>query len=161
MKRYWLALTVAMFFYAQMDILIWQRIFEANDLIELGVGVYHWGWFQSLIGFMILGILVCYPNFRRMVQFPLTLAILAFSGLEDILYYWLDGKHIPAELPWLSSNPLILQPVTREALFVSACFWVLFALALDLSGDFLEKRQKAVRHRNNQEAENVQGIGIS
>ena len=61
MKRFWLALTVALFFYAKMDI-IWQRIFETHELIDLGVGVYHWGWVQALFGFMILGVLLFYPR---------------------------------------------------------------------------------------------------
>jgi hypothetical protein len=105
MKKFWVALAVALFFYARMDILIWQRIFETHSLYDLGIGVYHWGWIQSLFGFMILGVLVCYPNLRQMFTFPLSLAILAFSGLEDILYYWLDGKALPTVLPWLDSNP--------------------------------------------------------
>jgi hypothetical protein len=137
MKRFWLALLIAIFFYTKIDILIWQRIFEENRLTSLGIGAYHWGWLQSLFGFMILGILVCYPDWRRMVTFPISLAILAYSGSEDVLYYWLDGKNIPAELPWLNSNPLIIKPVTVEHLLVSAIFWILFVIGLDIFGGFL------------------------
>jgi hypothetical protein len=137
MKRFWLALAVALFFYTKMDILIWQRIFEEHKLIGLGIGIYHWGWFQSLLGFMALGILACYPDRRRMVTFPLSLAILAFSGLEDVLYYWLDGKTIPAELPWLNSNPLIFKPVTVNHLILSAVFWLLIVIGLDFLGGYL------------------------
>ena len=86
MKRFWLALTVALFFYAKMDILIWQRIFETHELIDLGVGVYHWGWVQAL--FMILGVLLFYrstpdghlspvpgsPGFFRIGRYPVLLA---------------------------------------------------------------------------------------
>jgi hypothetical protein len=140
MKRFWLALAVAIFFYAKMDILIWQRIFETHRLFELGDGVYHWGWLQSLFGFMILGVLLCYPSLRRMITFPLSLAILAFSGLEDILYYWLDGKSLPPSLPWLSSNPLLLKPVTFDRLVLSALFWILFTMALDVASAHLENR---------------------
>jgi hypothetical protein len=142
MKRFWIALAVAIFFYTKMDILIWQRIFEEHKLIGLGIGTYHWGWLQSLFGFMMLGILVCYPDRRRMITFPLSLSILAFSGLEDILYYWLDGKKIPAELPWLSSNPLILKPVTVDHLLISAVFWLLFVIGLDIFGAFLSRATK-------------------
>ena len=57
---------------------------------------------------LILGVLFSI-DLRRMVTFPLSLGLLAFSGLEDILYYWLDGKSIPHFLPWLNSNPLLLN----------------------------------------------------
>jgi hypothetical protein len=142
MKRFWVALAVAIFFYTKIDILIWQRIFEEHKLIDLGIGAYHWGWLQSLFGFMTLGILVCYPNRRRMATFPISLALLAFSGLEDILYYWLDGKRIPAELPWLNSNPLILKPVTANHLLLSAVFWLLLVISLDIFGSPLFKATK-------------------
>ena len=154
MKRFWSALAVAMFFYAKMDILIWQRIFETHELIEFGIGVYHWGWFQSLIGFMLLGVMICYPNLRRMISFPLFLSILAFSGLEDILYYWLDGKSIPAELPWLNANPLIMKPVTEKSLLLSAGFWLLVLAALDSLGEFLESRSCRLRKK----LESIDGI---
>lgn len=145
MKKFWVALAVALFFYARMDILIWQRIFETHSLYDLGVGVYHWGWIQSLFGFMILGVLVCYPNPRLMVTFPVSLAILAFSGLEDILYYWLDGKALPTVLPWLDSNPLLLKPVTVSNLLISAAFWIAFVILLDVVGERLEKKVKLLR----------------
>lgn len=142
MKRFWLALAVALFFYAKMDILIWQRIFETHELVDLGVGTYHWGWIQGLFGFMALGMILCYPSLRHMVTFPLSLGILAFSGLEDILYYVLDGKSLPADLPWLSVNPMILKPVTAERLVISVIFWVLFVIALDVTGDYCSKKLK-------------------
>jgi hypothetical protein len=140
-----------MYFYARIDILIWQRIFEANKLADIGMGTYHWGWVHVLFGFMILGTLIFYPNLRRMVTFPLSLAILAFSGLEDILYYWLDGRTIPAKLPWLNPNPIILKPVTANTLILSAAFWLLFIVALDLLGSLFESRIKQlwVRERLN------------
>jgi hypothetical protein len=131
MLRFWSAIFVSVFFYAKVDILIWQRIFETNELWDLGIGVYHKGWLQVLFGFMILGTLLFYPSLRRMITFPLSVAILAFSGAEDILYYWLDGRAIPAELPWLNSNPLILKPVTDERLLISAGFWLLVIVAIE------------------------------
>jgi hypothetical protein len=123
-----------------MDILIWQRIFEANELWELGIGVYHWGWVNALFGFMALGAILFHPNLRRMITFPLSLAVLAFSGLEDILYYWLDGRSLPAELPWLNSNPLLIRPVTAERLLVSALLWLIIIVILDVVVTWLEKR---------------------
>jgi hypothetical protein len=142
MKRFWFALVIAIFFYTKIDILIWQRIFEVHKLTRLGIGMYHWGWLQSLFGFMALGILVCYPDWRRMVTFPISLAILAFSGSEDILYYWLDGKNIPPELPWLNANPLIIKPVTVDHLLISAASWILLVIGLDILGGFLTRTAK-------------------
>jgi hypothetical protein len=143
MKRYWFALAVAMFFYAKTDILIWQRIFEAQELTGFGnAGTYQWGWFQSLFGFVILGTLVCFPNIRRMILFPISLTILAFSGSEDILYYLLDGKPVPHFLPWLNKNFLLIRPVTAHSLYVSAAFWVLMVLLLYVAGAFLERLVK-------------------
>jgi hypothetical protein len=130
-----------------MDILIWQRIFETHRLFEMSIGVYHWGWLHSLFGFMSLGVLLCYPSLRRMITFPISLAILAFSGLEDCLYYWLDGKALPAALPWLSSNPLLLKPVTFDRLVLSASFWILLVVALDIASAHLEAWLKAHRAR--------------
>jgi len=148
MKRYWFALAVAMFFYAKTDILIWQRIFETHQLIEIGNGVYHWGWIQTLFGFMVLGALACYPNIWRMILFPISLAVLAFSGVEDILYYWLDGKAVPPLLPWLNQNPIMLKPVTSTTLFITAAFWIVVVILMYSAGAFLEKQVKKIRTRN-------------
>jgi hypothetical protein len=158
MKKFWLALGVAIFFYAKTDILIWQRIFEANGLYELGIGTYHWGWFHSLIGFMALGMLVCYPSIRRMILFPISLAILAFSGLEDILYYWLDSKPIPGLLPWLNENPLIIKPVTNLTLLASAAFWVVVVVCLYIVTAYLERQFSSLR---NFICKNLGGSGFS
>jgi hypothetical protein len=141
MIRFWGALTASLFFYTKMDILIWQRIFEAKGLGDVGIGVYHWGWLQALFGFMAIGSLLFYPHLRRMITFPLSLGILAFSGLEDLLYYWLDGRSLPAELPWLNHNPLLLRPVTDQSLLISALIWFLVVLAFDLSGEYLARRR--------------------
>jgi hypothetical protein len=52
---------------------------------------------------------------------------LAFSGLEDILYYWLAGNPIVHALPWLNDNSLIFfKPVTSEGLLVNAALWIGF-----------------------------------
>ncbi len=147
MKRYWFGLIISMFFYTKIDILIWQRIFEANAIWDIGLGSYHWGWFQALIGFLILGTFACYPNIRRMILFPISLTLLAFSGWEDILYYWLDGKAVPVRLPWLQANFLILHPVTSGSIFLSAGFWLAVVLILYAAGAYLEKKIKSERSR--------------
>jgi membrane-bound metal-dependent hydrolase YbcI (DUF457 family) len=149
MTRFWCALTVTLYFYARIDILIWQRIFEAKKLADIGVGIYHQGYVQVLFGFMLLGALMFYPDLRRMVTFPLSLAVLAFSGLEDILYYWLDGRSIPALLPWLNSNPFILRPVTADRLVISASFWLCMVVCVELAGiafEFRNSHRKQVQN---------------
>jgi hypothetical protein len=149
--RFFFALALAVFFYSKMDILIWQRIFESPELWDIGMGVYHWGWMHALFGFMALGSLFFYPHLRRMITFPMSLAILVFSGLEDILYYWLDGRTIPAELPWLDQNPLILKPVTDQTLILSAGIWLMVVLILEFVGIFVDRmagtRQEPIRQK--------------
>jgi hypothetical protein len=61
--------------------------------------------------------------------FLITLFIGAFSGLEDVLYYVLDGKPMPEKLPWLSSNPLIYGD-SRAALIGSVLFWMVVLVVL-------------------------------
>ncbi len=143
MVRFFGALAAAMFFFAKMDILIWQRVFETNQLWKVQydfIPQYHLGWTQALLGYMVLGVLLFYPNIRRMITYPLSLFILAFSGLEDILYYWMDGRPIPGHLPWLSQNPMILQPVTDSRLVISALFWLVFVALLEALGKHFERR---------------------
>lgn len=123
MKRIILAVFVTLLFYVAIDILIWQRIFESNELWDFA-DAYHLGWSIALIGFVILGMLLLWPRLFGGIVYAASVIILAHSGLEDILYYWLDGRIIPDRLPWLDQSPLILfSPVTRENLIVSALIW--------------------------------------
>lgn len=140
MVRFFAGLAASIFFFTKVDILIWQRIFEKNGLWDLGIGTYHEGWTFALYGFMALGFIFFFPNIRRMVMFPASLALLAFSGLEDILYYWLDGRSIPTHLPWLSTNPLIIQPVTTTNLLISASIWMTVVVALEMVGRNLDDK---------------------
>jgi hypothetical protein len=55
----------------------------------------------------------------------------AFSGLEDILYYLLDGKSMPATLPWLDGNPMILH-VSRAGVIGSVSLWLTVLIVLYL-----------------------------
>jgi len=144
--RFFVALAIALFFFAKVDILIWQRIFETNELWELGIGTYHYGWTYALFGFMALGAVFFFPHIRRMLTFLMALPLLAFSGIEDILYYWLDGRSIPDFLPWLSANPLLIQPVTRANLLLSAGVWLLLVVLLEVIGTvYLDPKLSHVR----------------
>jgi hypothetical protein len=89
---------------------------------------------------MTLGVVLFYPHVRRMIMFPLSLFILAFSGLEDILYYWLDGRVIPAMLPWLNKNPLIVHPISRTNLLLSASLWLCMVVLLEILGVYLDRQ---------------------
>jgi hypothetical protein len=121
---------VALLFYTVTDILIWQRIFEANQMVKYA-DMYHTGWFVTLAGYALLGTIFMWGAWKDCLFFLITLFIGAFSGLEDVLYYVLDGKPMPEKLPWLSSNPLIYGD-SREALIGSVLFWIAVLVALYL-----------------------------
>ena len=118
---------VAILFYTITDILVWQRVFETNEL-EKYANTYHTGWFVSLAGYATIGIILLWDAWKEWLYFLLALFIGAFSGLEDLLYYALDRKPMPEALPWLASNPMIYH-ATRSGVIVSVIFW-LSALAI-------------------------------
>ena len=125
-----LAAALALIFYTFADILIWQRIFETNQMVEYA-NVYHTGWFVSLAGYAILGVILLWDNWRDCVYYLVSLFVGAFSGLEDILYYLLDGKTMPESLPWLSNNPMIFH-ASREGVIGSVSLWLLGLVMLYL-----------------------------
>jgi hypothetical protein len=113
---------IAVLFYTGTDVLIWQRVFEANNMVEFA-GSYHAGWFMSLVGYATIGALSMWGAWKDCLYFLTSLFIGAFSGLEDLLYYLLDRKPIPESLPWLASNPMIHQS-SRAGLIESVVFWL-------------------------------------
>ena len=129
MKKYKSIFTafIALFFYTLTDIIIWQRIFEANNMVEYA-SAYHSGWFISLAGYATIGVILMWGAWKDCIYFLLSLFVVAFSGMEDILYYLLDGKPIPESLPWLANNPMIYHS-SRTGLISSVIFW-LVALAI-------------------------------
>lgn len=57
----------------------------------------------------------------------------SYFGISDVLYFWLQGKMVPDQLPWLSHNAF-LQPaanilgyttITNTSLYVSAALGIL------------------------------------
>lgn len=123
-----LAVAVALVFYGVSDILVWQRIFEANQMVGYA-NSYHTGWIVSLAGYAALGVILLSDRWQDCVYFLLALFIGAFSGLEDVLYYVLDGKPIPDLLPWLEGNPLIYAS-SRAGVISSVFFWIAALLLL-------------------------------
>lgn len=126
------AVAVGLVFYALSDILLWQRIFEDHDLFQFDAQ-YQSGHVTTLVALIGTGMILLYDAGLWALWYGLAFYTLAFSGLEDVLYYWLDGRAIPASLPWLNSNPLTLHPSTSVTLVVSAALWVsLWAASLAL-----------------------------
>jgi hypothetical protein len=125
-----LAAALALTFYTFADILIWQRIFETNQMVQYA-SIYHTGWFVSLAGYAILGIVLMWGEWKDILYFLVSLFVGAFSGLEDVLYYILDGKPMPDVLPWLEGNPMILH-VSRAGVIGSVVFWLLALVLLYL-----------------------------
>src|SRR5215204_247419 len=130
MKKYRSVLTalIALFFYTLTDIIIWQRIFEANNMVEYA-HAYHTGWFISLAGYATIGILLMWGSWKDCLYFLSALCVGAFSGFEDILYYILDGKPIPESLPWLANHPMIYES-SRMGLIGSVLFWLIALIIL-------------------------------
>lgn len=116
------AAALALMFYTAADILIWQRIFETNQMVHYA-NIYHTGWFVSLAGYAILGVVLMWGVWKDCLYFLISLFVGAFCGLEDVLYYVLDGKAMPDSLPWLEANPMIFQ-VSREGVIGSVAIWL-------------------------------------
>lgn len=113
---------IALLFYTVTDILIWQRIFEANQMTQYA-NTYHTGWFVTLAGYALMGLVFMWDSWKECVYFLTALFVGAFSGLEDVLYYALDGKPMPPYLPWLDPNPLVFD-TTRAGVLISVLFWL-------------------------------------
>jgi hypothetical protein len=117
-----IATLIALIFYTSTDILVWQRVFEANNMIKYS-NTYHAGWFVSLTGYATIGTLLMWDAWRDCLYFLTSLFVSAFSGLEDILYYILDRKPMPEALPWLGGNPMIYES-SRTGVISSVLFWM-------------------------------------
>ena len=130
MKKYRpiIATLIALVFYTSTDILIWQRVFEANQLTH-HANTYHIGWFVSLAGYALLGMMLMWGAWKDVAYYLISLFVTAFSGLEDVLYYILDGKPMPAHLPWLEANPMIVE-ASRTGVISSVLFWIAALIAL-------------------------------
>jgi len=128
-----MAVGVGLVFYALSDILLWQRIFEAHGLYQFDEQ-YQTGHVAVLVGMIALGVVLLFEAGWWAAWYAMAFFTLAFSGLEDVLYYVLDGRPIPSVCPWLEVNRLILfHPVTNHSLLLSAGVWVAFwALSLEL-----------------------------
>jgi len=119
-----IALAAGLLFYALSDVLLWQRIFEAHDLFQFDAQ-YHSGQVTILVALIAVGVVLLWDTGLWALWWAGAFYSLAFSGLEDVLYYWLDGRAIPRRCPWLDANPLILfKPAGGWTLLLSALVWV-------------------------------------
>lgn len=120
------ALIAGLVFYALSDILLWQRIFEAHSMFDFDAQ-YQSGHVTTLVALIATGMILLYDARLWAVWYGLAFYTLTFSGLEDVLYYWFDGRALPATLPWLDRNPLLLvHPVTATSVILSSAIWVAF-----------------------------------
>ncbi len=133
-RRTLLALILALGFYALSDILLWQRIFEAHGLSAFDPE-YQTGHIAILVGMMAVGAILLLDSGWWALWYQGALYTFAFGGVEDVLYYWLDGRAIPGLLPWLDRSRLIfVRPlaghVTNIELLASAALWVTLWLSV-------------------------------
>ncbi len=144
------AVLLAVVTWAWSDVLTWQRIFESRGLYEYDAQ-YQAGHEVVLFGLIGLGVILLMPAGRRWaIAYALAVYTLAYGGLADLLYYWLDGRAIPSTLPWLDpGHPLlIVHPVTGTGLILSTAAWGctwLVALLLALAGPGILRRLTAPR----------------
>lgn len=144
------ALAAGLFFYALSDVLLWQRIFEQHDLFQYD-RLYQSGHVATLVGMIAIGMVLLLDTRWWALWYAAAFYTLTFSGLEDVLYYWLDGRAIPAACPWLNDDPFIIfKPAGGWSLVLSAAAWVaLWAASLYLIPRILrfaaERRPKEQR----------------
>lgn len=123
------ALGAALFFYALSDVLLWQRIFEQHDLFQFDMQ-YQSGHVATMVGIIAVGMILLADTRWWALWFGAACYTLSFSGLEDTLYYWIQLKPIPEQLPWLDTyhSPLLLfnEHVTRTSLLESSAIWLAF-----------------------------------
>ena len=63
-----IAAIIAIFFYTFTDILVWQRVFEANKLVAYA-DAYHTGWFVTLAGYATIGIILMWDMWKECLYF--------------------------------------------------------------------------------------------
>jgi hypothetical protein len=123
-----LAVAVGLLTLAASDALIWGHIFEAQHMNHIASldRVYHVGYLAVLAGLIGVGMVALWSWWS--LWYAAALGTLAQSGLEDVLYYWLDRRPLPTALPWLDAqHPLIpFHPVTSDGLVLSVCLWLGF-----------------------------------
>ena len=104
-RRVVVALGVGLLFYALSDILLWQRIFEAHDLFQYDMQ-YQSGHVSTLVAMIGVGVVLLWDARLWALWYAVAFYTLTFSGLEDVLYYWLDGTQDPGFMPLAEQRPI-------------------------------------------------------
>ena len=76
-----------------------------------------------MAGYATIGLILLWGNWKDCLYFLTALGVGAFSGLEDVMYYILDCKPMPASLPWLGRNSVIYAS-SRTGVISSVIFWM-------------------------------------
>jgi hypothetical protein len=81
-------------------------------------------------GLLSIGVAGLLPAGRDAVWFAVSFRLALMMGVEDLLYYWLDGRPLPTILPWLDEHPLIFfSPVTDASLLFNVFLWVMLTIS--------------------------------
>lgn len=123
-RRVVIAIPISIAFFAWQDVLIWQRIFESDALYQYA-GTYHDGWRVMLYGMCALAVVLLWGRWGEVALYVSSLLFIEPRMIQDVLYYWLDGRAIPTQLPWLDASPFALfKPVTDVGLLASCAVWL-------------------------------------
>lgn len=140
-----MAVAVGLVFYSLGDVLLWARIFEANHLSQYDPA-YQTGHREILLGLIAVGVVLLWDAGAWALWWALSLYTLAWGGAADLLYYVLDGRAIPATLPWLNDNRLIwpmFKPVTNSTLLLNVGLWVAVCVVAMIVAPTLTFRAKS------------------
>jgi hypothetical protein len=129
MRRAVLTTAAVILAWSIQDIFVWQRWFEARDLYQFDTEYQYW---HSAFLLVSIAAGCAWLKGWRGLMFAVATWTLANSGLADVLYYWLDFRNIPENLPWLNTlHPLVIgHPATRDSVVVSSLIWISFWLGV-------------------------------
>lgn len=141
MLRSWLSVIflvlLALVIRAEIDISLWQRIFESDickAFWDVGEsckyvgrlpGQYHYGLYFIDFGLAVVGMLGLWfgGKFLSGIVYSYSFIHMIQSGASDILYYWLDGNSVPENMDWLwFTAPFVSNQMTDEALFINVIY---------------------------------------
>ena len=78
--------------------------------------------------------------------------LLAWSGLEDLLFFLLMGWDLPGRWPWLDDAILIWpKPVTLDSILISSTLWAIISMLLT---SLENSRPKNIQVSGNAEKQN-------
>lgn len=125
---------------AWVDKEIWGKMFDDAMIRDTLVALYGWGWLGQywigwssiMIWMLLLGNVALFPNWRAMLWFTIATPLLSASGLEDMLYYWLQLQYVPAELPWLNDKHWAFGNATSIGMDISILGHTAFVILMGI-----------------------------